>query len=90
MSGRTAPDGKSCLNDTSFLVVSGKRKIEFRPASPLTRPPSYSTITRRRSNIAALDIDYESELIYFADANRKDIKAIFLNGTGMKIVIKGM
>ena len=90
MSGRTASDGKSCLNDTSYLIISGRRKIEFKAASPLSRPPSYSTISRRRSNIVAFDFDYDSNLIYFADASRKDIKALFLNGTGVQVVLKGM
>lgn len=36
-----------------------------------------------------LDIDYDSKLIYFADA-KKDIKSVFLNGTGMKVIVSGM
>ena len=90
MSGQTAPDGMSCLNDTSFLVISGKKKIGFSRSSPLSRPPEFSTITRRRSKIMSLDIDYESNLIYFADTNKREINSIFLNGTGMRAVVSGM
>lgn len=89
MSGLVASDGMSCLNDSSFLVVSGKKKIGFSAISPLRRPPEFSTITRRRSSVVDLDVDYDSKLIYFADA-KKDIKSVFLNGTGMKVVVNGM
>lgn len=90
MSGRTAPDGKSCLNDTSLLIITSKRRFKFRASSRLSRPPSYSTIWRRRINIVAFDYDYNSKLIYFADADGNDIKKVFLNGTGMKVILKGM
>jgi len=89
VSGQLAPDGMSCLNDSSFLIISGKKKIGFSAISPLRRPPAYSTITRRRSSVVDLDIDYDSKLIYFADA-KKDIKSVFLNGTGMKVIVSGM
>lgn len=89
VSGLVASDGMSCLNDSSFLVVSGKKKIGFSAISPLRRPPEFSTITRRRSSVVDLDVDYDSKLIYFADA-KKDIKSVFLNGTGMKVVVHGM
>ena len=80
----------ACLNDSSFLVITGKKKIGFLATSPLRRPPAFSTITRRRSNVVALDFDFDGKLIYFADANRRDIKAIFLNGTGMRVIVSGM
>ena len=89
VSGLVASDGMSCLNDSSFLVVSGKKKIGFSAISPLRRPPAFSTITRRRSSVVDLDVDYDSKLIYFADA-KKDIKSVFLNGTGLKVVVSGM
>ena len=90
MSGRTAADGKSCLNETGFLIVSGRKKIAFFPANPLSRPPPFSPITRRLRNIVALDIDFESKLIYYADSGRRAaIKAVYLNGTGMRVVVGG-
>ena len=89
MSGQVAPDGMSCLNDSSFLVISGKKKIGFSAISLLRRPPAFSTITQRRSSVVDLDFDYDSKIVYFADA-KKDIKSVFLNGTGMRVVVGGM
>ena len=89
MSGLVASDGMSCLNDSSFLVVSGKKKIGFSAISPLRRPPAFSTITRRRSSVLDFDVNYDSQLIYFSDA-KKYIKAVFLNGTGLRVVVNGM
>ena len=91
MSGRTAADGKSCVNETGFLIVGGKKKIRFLSANPFSRPPSFKTINRRLRNVMALDIDFESHIIYFADSTRRAaIKAVYLNGTGMRVVIAGM
>ena len=90
MSGQVASDGMSCLNDSSFLIITGQKKIGFSAIGPLRRPPAFSTITRRRNNVVALDFDYDAQVIYFADAKRKDIKAIFLNGTGLRVVVSGM
>ena len=91
VSGRTAADGKSCVNETGFLVVSGKKRIEFLSANPLGRPPPFKPVSRRLRSVAALDFDFESKLIYFADSGRRAaIKAVFLNGTGLRVVVGGM
>ena len=91
VSGRTAADGKSCVNETGFLIVGGKKKIRFLSANPFSRPPPFKTINRRLRNVMALDIDFESHIIYFADSTRRAaIKAVYLNGTGMRVVIGGM
>ena len=86
-----AEDGKNCVKQTAFLIVSGSRKIEFLSASPLSKPPLLQPITRSMRNLVALDYDFESQLIYFAVSSRRSaIKTVYLNGTGLRRVISGM
>ena len=82
-SGRTTSDGKSCANDTRFVVIGGGRKISFTAVSPLDRPPPYSAIIRGLRSVTALDIDYEMQRVYFVEGKRRQIRSMFLNGTGM-------
>lgn len=93
MSGQTAADGKSCVDPAGFLMVSGNKKIGFFPLNPLSQPPpSFSPITRRVGSVVGLEADFESKVIYFADTRgrRGAIKAVYLNGTGMRVVVGGM
>lgn len=93
VSGQTAADGKSCVDPAGFLMVSGNKKIGFSPLNPLIQPPPpFSPITRRLGNVVGLEADFESELIYFAETRGRKgtIKAVYLNGTGMRVVVGGM
>ncbi|XP_068751456.1 low-density lipoprotein receptor-related protein 1-like isoform X2 [Montipora capricornis] len=91
VSNHIAEDGKHCVKGTAFLIVSGSRRIEFLSANPLSRPPPFQPITGSLRNVVALDYDFESKLIYFAVSSRRSaIKAIYLNGTGLRIVISGL
>lgn len=79
------------MRETAFLIVSGSRKIEFISASPLGRPVPLRAITGAVRNLVAFDFDFESKLIYFAvSGKRSAIQAIYLNGTGMRVVVGGM
>ena len=79
------------MNETGLLIVSGSRKIAFLSPNRLSRPPGFVPITRRLRNVLAIDFDFKSKLIYFAEAGRRaGIKAVFLNGTGMRVVIDRM
>ena len=90
MSNHIAEDGKHCVKGTAFLIVSGSRRIEFLSANPLSRPPPFQPITGSLRNVVALDYDFESKLIYFAVSSRRSaIKATYLNGTGLRLVISG-
>ena len=79
------------MNETGLLIVSGSKKIAFLSPNPLSRPPGFMPITRRLRNVLAIDFDFESKLIYFAEAGRRAaIKSVFLNGTGMRVIIDRM
>lgn len=83
-------DGKFCLNDISFFIIILKRRFKFRVFSCLSRLLSYFIIWRRWINIVVFDYDYNLKFIYFVDVDGNDIKKVFLNGIGMKVILKGM
>lgn len=48
-------------------------------------------ITGAVRNLVAFDYDFEANLIYFAvRSKRSAIKAIYLNGTGVRVLVGGM
>ena len=78
------------MREAAFVIASGSRKIEFISAGPLGTPVHLRTITGAVRNLVAFDFDFESNLIYFAvRSKRSAIKAIYLNGTGMRVVVGG-
>lgn len=88
VSGRTASDGRSCISDNGTVIVLANGRIDFFPAHPFNKPSPFKPIVRGLRKMRAFDYDFESKLIYFAQA--RTIKSIYLNGTGMRVIIGGM
>ncbi|KAF7489353.1 hypothetical protein SSS_07649 [Sarcoptes scabiei] len=80
-------DGHTCKridNVEPWLIFSNRYYLR----NVSTDGHLYNLIKMELKNVVALDFDYRTERLYYADVGNKSINRIFINGTGEETIIR--